>query len=889
MLTWAIHRLRAALLWSRREREMQDEMESHLERAAERLIARGMTGEEARFAARREFGNVPDIQERARDARGGRWIDTLAADVKFGVRHLARAPYTTTAMVGLLALGIGVTAAMFTFLYSMTQVPPAAVTHDESLVRIRGIDPSVPAGVSPRREISYPEYRAYAAQTNVFSDVAAWSGTEVLLDVGTQQPNLQPGAATYVTDNYFRVLGVPLALGVMPAAPATEPSVPHLVAVISHPLWDRHFDRAPDVIGRTVKLDDHEITIVGVAPPRFSGTAMGGSQIRIWLPLSARTVLHRGSPLAFTSPDSSFLGLAARLRPGVTTGQAQDAVRGVAMRATSSATPRRAALWSADVAPLLATNHAPPAVGSDGGGMGRYFLFAMLAIVLLIPCTNVSALLVGLATARRREIVVRMALGADRQRIVRQLLTESVLLALAAATLGVWIIWILLRVFGSRIPDLDVGLHAPVLAFTFGTALIVGTVFGLSPSLHATRVGASDVLKDAAGSIVTTRSRLQATMVVAQIAFAQPLLLVLGTLIMELRADAARHPSTTLNSQLIELRFRGAAPDQPAARELDLRQMAERMMLLPGVVGAIPQDESATEADVVVHPSDRVGDRGQSRTRLRVESAPPGFLELLGVSLLRGRHFTRADASDPHSVILGRELATRLWGSADPIGRRLVGVDRDQGRGTLVVIGVIDDRQAAIGTDERRVFVPTLTMTTHLVVRTEGPATPMMPVLRSFAAQEAPRFAVTSVRTFAAIEASQRANVDRVVLGATIAGVVALLIGAIGLYAVVSFAVGQRTREIGVRAALGADRNRLVSLFLMRGLRLSIVGMVIGLGLSIAALRISTAVRGEELPAGTLMLGAVIASLVVGVALLASYLPARRAAAIDPLRALRTD
>ncbi|MBC7895801.1 MAG: ABC transporter permease, partial [Cytophagaceae bacterium] len=465
---------------------------------------------------------------------------------------------------------------------------------------------------------------------------------------------------------------------------------------------------------------------------------------------------------------------------------------------------------------------------------------------------------------------------------------ESVLLAVTAAALGVWVLWILLRVFGSRIPDLQVALHWPVLGFAFGFAILVGVVFGISPSLHATRIGVSDVLKDS-GTALSTRSRLQSGLVVAQIALAQPLLLMLGTLIMDMRSELARRPAPLSGDRIVELRFRGSPRGGEASREDALRQLAERLGSLPGVVGAVPQQDFAMNADVAVHPSDRLGDRGQQeRLRIRLQPAPSGYFELLEIPLVRGRGFTQADERDASSLVIGREFARELWGSADPIGRRFVPVDSRGGRG-LVVVGVVDDQLAGLGTRERRVFAPMVRTTTQLLVRTEGPADALTATLRAFVASTAPGVSLTSVRTVAAVAASERSTLSRVVAGASTTGLIALLIGAIGLYAVVAFAVGQRTREIGIRTALGADRGQVVRMFVLRGLRLAALGLGIGLGLSIVALRVGAAVRGETLPPGTSLLGAVIMCLVIGVALVATWLPARRAAAVDPLSSLRTE
>ena len=881
--------LRTVFLRRRLDADMQEEMALHLRQSAERLMARGMTPEAAREAARREFGNVAFLQEEARDARGARWVESALGDLRFGARHLARTPFSSATIVVLLALAIGFDAAMFTVLYSMSSMPPAAVTRDASLVRIRGIDHAVRQGLSPGREISYPEYRAYADQSHLFSAVTAWSGTEVLIDVGQETPNLQSGAATYVAGNYFRVLGVNLALGAFPDAPAVEPSPPQLVAVISHALWERYFESSREAIGKTVKVGDHVITIVGVTPPRFSGTAMGGSQLRLWLPLSARSVVLGGSPAAFASDDSTFLGLAARLRPGVSPEEALPTVQAIAARAPSAGGVS-ATRYSADLAPLLATNHAPPSAGEPEGS-GRHALFGVFVIVLLIPCTNVSALLVGLAAARRREIVVRLAMGVARGRIVRQLLTESVLLALGAAALGLWAVWVLLQIFGSRIPDLQVALHWPVLAFTFGFAIVVGIIFGLSPSLHATRVGVAEVLKDSGGAVLSPRSRLQAGMVVAQIAFTQPLLLMLGTLVMELASDVERRPPRAFNDRVLELRFAADASVTARSAQLEemFRRLAERFAVTPGVIGAVPQDSFTRELMVTVHPSDRViGSGYQDRFRVRAHPASPGYFELFEIPLMRGRAFDAAN-QDAGGVVIGAALARRLWGSADPIGRRLVNVGPGDSPSELAVVGVVDDAAAGIFAHDDRVFVRDVSSTRDILVRTQGPAHAMAPVLRSIADVEAPRLRLTSARTLAAVEANARASFARARTAAIVMGLIAIGTGAVGLYAVVAFAVGQRTREIGIRSALGADHRQVIRLFLFRGVRISVLGMVIGLGLSLVVLRISTLARGQDLPDGTALLGALIVVLVTGVALFATWIPARRAAAVDPLSALRAE
>ena len=346
--------------------------------------------------------------------RGVRWIDSALADLRFGLRHIARKPISALTIVLVLALGIGFNAAIFLLIYSFVNSPPPGVTADESQVRIRGIDRSR-GPVTIGREFSYPEYREYAAQQNLFSSVAAWTSADVVLDVGGTDEQLISGAATYVTSNYFQVLNVgPIAGAGLPTDLADVTATPRLVAVVSHVIWERHFNRAPDIVGKTMKVNGVPVTIAGVAPRRFAGARTGGSHTRVWVPLGARPVLQPGTTLDLGSYDSAIFGIVARLQPGVTTDQTLPAVQAVAARAAREVTRVPAGdARSTDVVPLRADNYFPPS-GETPGVAGRLMSLMIPALILVITCTNVSALQAGLAVARRREIAVRLSLGASR-------------------------------------------------------------------------------------------------------------------------------------------------------------------------------------------------------------------------------------------------------------------------------------------------------------------------------------------------------------------------------------------------------------------------------------------------------------------------------------------
>jgi hypothetical protein len=314
---------------------------------------------------------------------------------------------------------------------------------------------------------------------------------------------------------------------------------------------------------------------------------------------------------------------------------------------------------------------------------------------------------------------------------------------------------------------------------------------------------------------------------------------------------------------------------------------------MPGVTAAVRQENADDHLDVAV-PSDLVTEVGPAgRLRVRAHAAPPGYFSLMGIPVIRGRGFETPDEADGSTVVIGAELAQHMWGSADPIGRRLVTVGPDrQGVSTFRVVGVVDGAPAGMiesSGEATRVFVPRVRATGHLLIRTHGPAQPVIPAIRSSASAEAPELPVVSARTLAAIEADQRTSIVRVI-GATIGvGVVALVLSAIGLYAVVAFAVGQRVREIGIRTALGADGDAVVRMFLRRGLRLGLFGLFVGLSVSVMMARLIAAARGQSPEADTLPLAAAIAFVVAAVAVLATWIPARRAARIDAIEVLRTE
>jgi predicted permease len=898
--------IRSVVLRRRLEREMQEEMAGHLERSTERLMARGLPADEARREARREFGNVTYLQEEARYARGTVWLDALNADLRFALRHFARKPVTTATMMVVLAVGMSISALLFSYVYAYATEPPPGIARADDLVRIRG---SLDVGVAERgaRSFSDEELAEYGKLTSHFSAVAGWADAMVALDAGDDSGRSGLDArATFVTDGFFRVLGVKPVLGSsLPAGETADPAV----AVIGYTAWDQLFGRSSRAIGSTVEVNGVPVTIVGVAPERFIG--MGPlARLTLWMPLSARPLVTPGAKGGYRA--------VARLAPGVRAGEASAAAQVIARRIAAAGpgpvrdlgTGREIEVpeSSTEVVPLRSAS-GDPMFERDVRLMSIMVGFLGL-LVLLVACTNVSALLTGLATARRQEIAIRLSLGAGRRRLIRQLLTESALLASVAGAAALAIVWLVTRTVIRLIPQfpLQMGINWPVTLFTFGVALSVGVLFGLSPALHATRIAVASALRDSSASIAAARTRLQRGLVVAQIAFTQPLIVLLAAALLLILGNYEAQTRTALADRLVRVSVRPVLPppgSSPAAVEgrLRLRQtmdgLVEKLRATPGIDAAVLDWSRFTPAlgAYFVHPGDRVPGAAQNAVQLSGETAAGDYFAATSVPLVRGRRFGPADVTPAGPrpsevpVIVGADLARRLWAGADPVGRRLQAAsDTASGARSLVVVGVIDDprpevRQAGEGF---RVYLPpdTSQLSTALVVRTAGAAEPLLPAIRSIVQEGAPGTG-PMVRTLADIEEEGRRSFRMFTFGISAAGLMALLLSAIGLYGVVAFSVTQRRGEIAVRIAVGARAPQIVKKFIGDGLRLSAIGLLIGLPVSLLGLRALLAAddsfRYVPLPSVT----AIAALGVLIVASAAAWIPARRAASVDPAITLR--
>ncbi|MQA91385.1 MAG: FtsX-like permease family protein [Gemmatimonas sp.] len=897
--------LRSHLFRQRLEEEMQAEMAEHIDRSTKRLIARGLSPDEVRREAHLEFGNVGYLREEGRIARGTAWFDTLIADLRFGLRHFVRNPLSTLTIVAVLSVGIGINVVLFTLVYSFTDRPPSGVEMSDELVRIRGSQIGLNSRVE--RAFTREEIEAYAGLKMHFSAIAAWTSQPVTsAGPGVAETTV---TATFVAGDYFELLGVQPVLG----SGLVEDDAAQ-GAVLSHALWTRSFAEDPGVLGRTITFHDVPFTIVGIAPPRFRGASWEArDDMQVWLPLSG----HRRVFPEIPSEAELFRAI-ARLQPGIThetAGAAVDVVAGRIMSDLDRAPSQDAfALGrdpSAEVVPLLADNLE---LGFEANARFVKLSFGVLGLLtLLVTCANVSALQTGLALARRREIAIRMSLGAQRVRVIRQLVTESLLLSILAAGAAVGVSLALMRVLLSIVGafSFDLVFDRTTLLVTFGVALAAGLLFGLSPALHATRVAIAGALKDSAGSIAGGRARLQRGLVIAQIALTQPLAVCVATLVVLGVFEYRNSPRNPYGEQIVQVRLASAStrniPITGDAAEDRERRETERLIEVfrqePGITNAVyfPNRVPIDQDAFTLPDSARTGSDDVEPFYLVGRAVMPGYLDLIGTPIVLGRDLEPADtAGFPTAaipVIIGDDMARSLWGDESPVGRRVEGIAAVEEPMMLEVVGVYEKSFDAPGHSRNpfTIFLPldprlaSRSASRFIMLRTSSPAETMMPTIREIVRDEAPRAAITELHTLASAEGEERFVLWGAIALFSSGGLVVLLLCALGLYAVVAFAVGQRTGEIAVRMAIGARTRQIVRHFASDGLRLGVFGIVIGLPLSVLGLRMLMQLAPQTPPVSLPAITAIVAVGVLLVAGLATWIPASRAAEVDPALTLRKE
>jgi predicted permease len=818
-------------------------------------------------------------------------VDHLLQDIKYGARLLIHNPGFAAVAVFSLALGIGANSAIFSIVQQLLN-NPFPVERPQELVSVFMTDRRNPGNL-PMSHLNFKDLRA---QNRVFSDTAAFAFAQMnYLGEGGSSEQI---AAQVVSGNYFDVLRVRPALGrtFRPEEDAANGSGP--VAVISYGLWERQFGKDPNIVNRTLSLNRQAFTVIGVAPQGFNGTLVFGAP-DLWVPMSMHDVAQPGFTW-YEQRRGLFLFSFARLKPGTSVTQAQANLRAIGSQLERDF-PNDNQGRNFSALPLLDVRLNP----QGGGGpvvQTSLLLMVVVGLVLLIACANIANLLLARATARAREIAVRLALGAGRARLIRQLLTESVLLSLLGGALGLIVAYWCVDLIRSAPVPLppnflrQIGLDSRVMIFTGALSLLTGLLFGLAPAIRASKPNLVPALKNETAPVagsprgVLRWVTLRQALVVAQVALSLIALVAAGLFLRSLQSTQRIDPGFETSRVLtldLNLGREGYTQEQGL---LFHERLLERAAGLPGVTSvAVAQNlpfQGGFARSVLLEGAEG---SEQNRTLVQVNPVSPGYLRTVGIPVLRGRDFTTHDTLDaPLVVIVNETMAERFFPGGDAIGRRfrffgdtadttIVGIARN-----AKYNGLNEDPTPFVYHPLRQVYNPAVS----LLVRTSGEATALAPEARRVVQQLDPRLSILNVGTLADQIDLALSPQRIVVVLLSIFGVLALVLAAMGLYGVASYSVSQRTREIGIRMALGATRTSVMRLVLLQGMALVGVGLVAGLA---SAALLARSVQGllVGVPPADPITYAVTAVLLALIAAAASYFPARRATRIDPLVALR--
>jgi predicted permease len=854
------------------EQDLADEVGSYVDLSTERKIKQGLPEAEARRAALVELGGTEQVKEQVREARLGHWLETFLKDLRFGLRSLGKSPGFTAVTLLTLALGIGANTAIFSIVNAVI-LRPLPYPQPEQLVKIW---PD-----KPRVSTSKADYLEIKRRTHSFEDIAAYSNWGFTL-TGTGEPAKLEGART--TANLFSLLGAEAAVGRTFASDEDQPGKSD-VAVLSHGLWQSRFGSNRGIVGQTITIDGKSHTVVGVMPKQFNFPE--GIRRDLWIPATL-------DPSASEDFASGYLTLVGRLKAGVTPGPARSEIMAVA-RSVREQRPNIPAEYGRHAA-------VNSVQGESIAGIRPTLLILLgtVGLVLLIACANVANLQLARTSNRQRELAVRAALGASRARIVRQLLTESLLLSILGCAAGIALAYVGLDFLLTLIPadtprSAEISMSPNVLVFSLGISGLAGVLFGLAPALQTSNPDLQSPLKEGSRISTSGGGRLRSLLVVSEIALALTLVISAGLLIKSFwrlqRVSPGFEADHVVSFQLSPADLENA----PERARTYYRQILERLAQLPGVqsVGGIhllPMGDSNWD------PSLRIEDRplpaGASAESINWRLVTADYFRTMSIPLLKGRGFTEADNENGEKVALINEtLARKYWPGEDPLGKRInTGFE---GKGVWVtIVGVVGDiRQESLRVptlpEMYRPFfqhksLPPLTF----MVRTAIEPATLVPSLRNAVWSIDKNVPITDLQPMTAVVAQSISQSRSTMLMLTAFAAIGLVLGVIGIYGVISYSVSQRTHEIGVRMALGAKSGDVLKLVLGQGLRLTAIGAAVGLFGAFALTRWMSSLLFGVSASDPMTFTVVTVSLIL-VALLASYVPARRAAKLSPMHALR--
>jgi predicted permease len=932
---------------NRAEEELAREVASHLTLLADDFERRGMAPEEAQLAAKRAYGGVEQAKQAHRDERSLLWIEQTIQDLRYALRMLAKSPGFATVAILTLALGIGANTAIFSVVDAVMLRSVAAEDPQRLVIfswnshhdpKLHGLSSYGDCDDNTRDcSFSVPFYEALRSHTTTFSGVMAFGGG---LDVdfsGNGPANIARGE--FVSGDYFSTIGtktiIGRPLGLADDAPTASPAI-----VLDYSYWQRAFGADPSAVGRTVRLDNVDVAIVGVAEQNFTSLTPGKSQ-DFFMPLSlAKRVRGEwGTQDRLSDPATWWVVLGGRLKPGVSIGQAQaEATTLFHAEVLNAAKP----IFSEGDAPTLQLLPAREALNGESSQIAAMLELIMTAVglVLLIACTNVAGLILARSANRQNELAMRQALGAGRARIVRQLLTESVVLATAGGALGilvaVWGVHALTRLISSGLDRPFPFVIAPdwrVLAFTSGVTLATGILCGLAPSFRSARADLTPSLRENASSTSNSASqggrrvRPGDALVVAQVALSVVVLVGAGLLVRTLHNLQNLDPGfDRQNVLLFGINPSLAGYKDRQAVEL-YRQLQERFKALPGVVSASYSEYALLSGDWSANSVHLDGAPPKSNVNAATLRVGLDFFRTMRIPVLAGRVFTPADFASaeatnavvtaakeaaapsspataakpqtkpqpaPEPVLVNQAFARKFFPNQNPVGLHMGNMQRDDPAtgpqpGYLIVGIAGDTKYSRLRRDIMpTMFLPLVGNSADFELRSSGDPTALVKQVRAIVSQADNNLPLFNVRTQTQ-QIEQALYQERLMSRlSSFFAILALILACIGLYGLLSYEVARRTRELGIRMALGAQRRELMRLVVRRGLVLALAGAVIGIGTAIAVTRLMATMLYSVRPYDPATFGGVCILLVL-VALAACSIPARRAMRINPMVALRDE
>ncbi|MGB7282351.1 MAG: ABC transporter permease [Candidatus Acidiferrum sp.] len=884
-------RLRSLFRRNQVEQDLREELQYHVEQKTQEFVASGLSLDEARRKARREFGGLEQSKEYCRDARRVRVIETTLQDVRFGLRMLRKNLGFTAVAVLTLGVGIGANTAIFSMVNSFL-LRPLPVKNPE---QITVLAMQLKKGAL-QTGFSYPEFEDLQKQSSsVFSDVIA-----VSLNAGglTLSGKTEPAVVYDVSGNFFAALGIRPLLGrfILPEEGSVNAVNP--VIVLGYSFWRTRFGGDPGIVGKTVLYNGRPVTVVGVTPKEFHGVS-ALVDIQGYLPLGMQQVDSDYAQDTPTNRGFRNFGLYARLSPGVTLQKAQSALDVIGARLAKE-NPKTEEGMTISVFPERFSRPGPDPARPV---LKVSVLFLVLAaLVLILACVNIANFLLVRATARQREMAIRAALGSTRLRLIRQLLTESVLLAFCGGIAGILFglaassALSSIGHLGTTLPVLlDFHLDWRVFGYASGAALVTGLVVGIVPALRGSRRGVIEAIRDGGRTMTGSRSHLRAVLVVAQVGGSLMLLIVAGLMVRSLnhaqRSDLGFDPRNVLNFTL--------DPNEIGYNKQQglqfYTQLLERIESMPGVEAAsvafsVPMGYY-NNSDWLEVPGYEVP-HGEAQPMAGLNIVTPGYFRTMGIPLLEGRDFTRADNENSAWVaIVNETMARKFWPNQSAIGHEFkVASDHVH---SLRVVGVVRNSRTLgmVGPIREYFYQPfaqTYTSLAVLQVRTTFAPGTMIASIRQQVASFAPSMPVFDVHTM--LQALYTINGFLLFqLAAALAGILGalgLILALVGVFGVISFSVSQRTNEIGIRMAMGAARGSILRMILRQGLWIISAGLISGIALALAISRLVSDFIAGVSPYDPLTYVSVTTLLSL-VALLACYFPARRATRVDPMIALR--